>query len=116
MHIKVTGPEQAVGKLSGGNQQKVLIGRWLCSTKEVLILDEPTRGVDVKTKAEIYALIDQLAESGLSIIMVSSELPELINMSDRVMVMSGGYTTGMLNRDELSQERIMHLATMEVTA
>ena len=116
MHIKVTGPEQAAGKLSGGNQQKVLIGRWLCSTKEVLILDEPTRGVDVKTKAEIYALIDQLAESGLSIIMVSSELPELINMSDRVMVMSGGYTTGMLNRDELSQERIMHLATMEVTA
>lgn len=116
MHIKVTGPEQAVGKLSGGNQQKVLIGRWLCSTKEVLILDEPTRGVDVKTKAEIYALIDQLAESGLSIIMVSSELPELINMSDRVMVMSGGYTTGVLNRDELSQERIMHLATMEVTA
>lgn len=70
----------------------------------------------MKTKAEIYALIDQLAESGLSIIMVSSELPELINMSDRVMVMSGGYTTGMLNRDELSQERIMHLATMEVTA
>ena len=116
MHIKVTGPEQAVGKLSGGNQQKVLIGRWLCSTKEVLMLDEPTRGVDVKTKAEIYALIDQLAESGLSIIMVSSELPELINMSDRVMVMSGGYTTGVLNRDELSQERIMHLATMEVTA
>ena len=116
MHIKVTGPEQAVGKLSGGNQQKVLIGRWLCSTKEVLILDEPTRGVDVKTKAEIYALIDQLAESGLSIIMVSSELPELINMSDRVMVMSGGYTTGVLNWDELSQERIMHLATMEVTA
>lgn len=116
MHIKVTGPEQTVGKLSGGNQQKVLIGRWLCSTKEVLILDEPTRGVDVKTKAEIYALIDKLAESGLSIIMVSSELPELINMSDRVMVMSGGYTTGVLNRNELSQERIMQLATMEVTA
>ena len=116
MHIKVTGPEQTVGKLSGGNQQKVLIGRWLCSTKEILILDEPTRGVDVKTKAEIYALIDKLAESGLSIIMVSSELPELINMSDRVMVMSGGYTTGVLNRDELSQERIMQLATMEVTA
>lgn len=116
MHIKVTGPEQMVGKLSGGNQQKVLIGRWLCSTKEVLILDEPTRGVDVKTKAEIYALIDKLAESGLSIIMVSSELPELINMSDRVMVMSGGYTTGVLKRNELSQERIMQLATMEVTA
>ncbi|MDO4260855.1 MAG: sugar ABC transporter ATP-binding protein [Eubacteriales bacterium] len=116
MHIKVTGPEQTVGKLSGGNQQKVLIGRWLCSTRSVLILDEPTRGVDVKTKAEIYALIDKLAEQGLSIIMVSSELPELINMSDRVMVMSGGMTTGVLGREELSQERIMQLATMEVTA
>lgn len=116
MDIKVTGPEQVVGKLSGGNQQKVLIGRWLCSTREILILDEPTRGVDVKTKAEIYALIDSLAKKGLSIIMVSSELPELINMSDRVMVMSNGYSTGILNRDELSQENIMKLATMEISA
>lgn len=116
MHIKVTGLEQSVGKLSGGNQQKVLIGRWLCSTKEILILDEPTRGVDVKTKAEIYALIDELTEQGMSIIMVSSELPELINMSDRVVVMSGGYTAGVLEREELSQERIMRLATMEVSA
>lgn len=114
MHIKVTGSEQIVGKLSGGNQQKVLIGRWLCSTKEVLILDEPTRGVDVKTKSEIYALIDELAERGFAIIMVSSELPELINMSDRVVVMSNGYTTGVLNRSELTQEGIMRLATIEV--
>lgn len=114
MDIKVTGPEQIVGKLSGGNQQKVLIGRWLCSTGEILIMDEPTRGVDVKTKAEIYALIDKLAEQGLSIIMVSSELPELINMSDRVMVMSGGYSTGILKREELSQENIMKLATTEI--
>lgn len=116
MHIKVTGPNQIVSRLSGGNQQKVLIGRWLCSTESVLILDEPTRGVDVKTKAEIYALIDNLAESGLSIIMVSSELPELINMSDRVMVMCNGCSTGILNKDELSQENIMTLATTEVGA
>lgn len=116
MNIKVTGLEQTVSKLSGGNQQKVLIGRWLCSTKEILILDEPTRGVDVKTKAEIYALIDKLAEQGLSIIMVSSELPELINMSDRVMVMSNGCSTGILYREELSQENIMRLATMEISA
>lgn len=115
MHIKVTGPEQVVSRLSGGNQQKVLIGRWLCSTKSVLILDEPTRGVDVKTKAEIYALIDELAAEGMSIIMVSSELPEIINMSDRVLVMCGGYSTGVLNRDELTQERIMTLATTEVS-
>lgn len=116
MHIRVTGPEQAAGKLSGGNQQKVLIGRWLCSTRSVLILDEPTRGVDVKTKAEIYALIDQLAAEGMSIIMVSSELPEIINMSDRVLVMCNGYSTGILNRDELTQERIMTLATTEISA
>ena len=116
MHIRVTGPEQVVGKLSGGNQQKVLIGRWLCSTQSVLILDEPTRGVDVKTKSEIYALIDQLAASGMSIIMVSSELPEIINMSDRVLVMCNGYSTGILNRDELTQERIMTLATTEIGA
>lgn len=113
MHIKVTGPEQTVGRLSGGNQQKVLIGRWLCSTGTILILDEPTRGVDVKTKSEIYALIDKLAAEGLSIIMVSSELPELINMSDRVMVMCGGYSTGILQKDEISQENIMTLATAE---
>ena len=116
MHIRVTGPEQVVGKLSGGNQQKVLIGRWLCSTQSVLILDEPTRGVDVKTKSEIYALIDQLAASGMSIIMVSSELPEIINMSDRVLVMCNGYSTGILSRDELTQERIMTLATTEIGA
>lgn len=116
MHIKVTGANQVVSRLSGGNQQKVLIGRWLCSTESILILDEPTRGVDVKTKAEIYALIDDLAASGLSIIMVSSELPELINMSDRVMVMCNGCSTGILNKDELSQESIMTLATTEVSA
>lgn len=116
MNIKVTGPEQIVSKLSGGNQQKVLIGRWLCSSKSILILDEPTRGVDVKTKAEIYALIDQLASEGMSIIMVSSELPEIINMSDRVLVMCGGYGTGVLERAELTQEGIMTLATTEKSA
>lgn len=113
MHIKVTSNKQIVSKLSGGNQQKVLIGRWLCSSKSILILDEPTRGVDVKTKAEIYALIDQLAADGLSIILVSSDLPELINMSDSVMVMCNGYSTGVLAREELKQESIMTLATTE---
>lgn len=111
--IKVTGPGQVVGSLSGGNQQKVLIGRWLNSVGQLLILDEPTRGVDVKTKAQIYELMDHLAEQGLSIIMISSELPELINMSDRVLVFSNGVTTGTLERNELTQEKIMALATME---
>lgn len=107
----MTGRDQIVGDLSGGNQQKVLIGKWLLSSTKVLILDEPTRGVDVKTKAEIYALINELAKKGLAIIMVSSELPELINMSDRIVVFSRGYTTGELGREEFSQERIMTLAT-----
>ena len=116
LKTKCPSVEQNVGNLSGGNQQKGLIGRWLCSTQSVLILDEPTRGVDVKTKSAIYALIDQLAASGMSIIMVSSELPEIINMSDRVLVMCNGYSTGILNRDELTQERIMTLATTEIGA
>lgn len=111
IQIKVTGRDQIVGDLSGGNQQKVLIGKWLLSSTKVLILDEPTRGVDVKTKAEIYALINELAKKGLAIIMVSSELPELINMSDRIVVFSRGYTTGELGREEFSQEKIMTLAT-----
>ena len=111
IQIKVTGQEQIVNDLSGGNQQKVLIGKWLLSAKKILILDEPTRGVDVKTKAEIYSLINELAKKGLAIIMVSSELPELINMSDRIVAFSSGYTTGELSRNEFSQERIMTMAT-----
>lgn len=113
MQIKVTGPEQKIGELSGGNQQKVILAKWLLATKKILILDEPTRGVDVKTKAEIYQLMNNLAKSGIAIIMVSSELPELINMSDRVVVFSSGVTTGVLERKELSQESIMTLATIE---
>lgn len=114
IQIKVTGRSQTVGDLSGGNQQKVLIGKWLLSSKKILILDEPTRGVDVKTKAEIYSLINELAKNGLSIIMISSEMPELINMSDRITVFSRGYTTGVLDRGEFSQEEIMTLATADI--
>jgi ABC-type sugar transport system ATPase subunit len=106
--------EQAVASLSGGNIQKVIFSRWLLSTKRILILDEPTRGIDVKTKTEIYHLIDNLTKQGLTIMLVSSELPELINMSDRIVVMSHGYTTGILEKEEFSQERIMMYATMEM--
>lgn len=113
VQIKVTGRDQIVGSLSGGNQQKVLIGKWLLSASKILILDEPTRGVDVKTKAEIYHLMNELSKKGLSIIMVSSEMPELINMSDRIVVFARGHTTGTLSRDEFDQERIMTLATTE---
>lgn len=113
IQVKVTGRDQTVGNLSGGNQQKVLIGKWLLSAKRILILDEPTRGVDVKTKAEIYSLMNELAKKGLSIIVVSSELPELINMCDRIVTLCRGCSTGVLSRDEFSQERIMTLATTE---
>lgn len=113
MKIKVSGPEQPVFTLSGGNQQKVLIARWLLATRDVLVLDEPTRGVDVGTKAEIYALMNELAANGKSIILVSSELPELINMCDRIAVMSQGVLRGCLEREQFSQEMIMDLATHE---
>lgn len=105
--IKVTSKEQLAGNLSGGNQQKVVLGKWLANAPRVLILDEPTRGIDVGSKAEIYGIINELAASGISIIMVSSELPEIINMCDRVYVMCEGRITGELGAEELTQERIM---------
>ena len=115
MQIRIVNMEQVVQFLSGGNQQKVLIARWLASTKQILLLDEPTRGVDVKTKQDIYHLIGQLAAAGMAIVFVSSELPELMNVCDRIMVMSDGKTTGTLERGEFDQERIMALATQEFT-
>jgi len=111
LSIKTTGVEQEVKHLSGGNQQKVLISRWLATKPQVLILDEPTRGVDVGAKAEIYSIMNKLAKDGVSIIMVSSDLPEVINMSDRVAVMCKGEIKAILNKDQFSQETIMHYAT-----
>lgn len=111
MSIKTPTTEQLVGNLSGGNQQKVVIARWLATEPKVLILDEPTRGVDVGAKAEIYLIMNELVNSGVSIIMISSELPEIINMSDRVLVMCNGSISGSLVRGELTQEKIMHYAT-----
>lgn len=113
MQTKYAGLEQPIGRLSGGNQQKVIISRWLLATKRILILDEPTRGIDVKTKSDIYHLIDRLTSSGLSIIFISSEMPELINMCDRIVVMNHGRTTGILERKEFTQEKIMELSTKE---
>ncbi|MFT3985206.1 MAG: sugar ABC transporter ATP-binding protein [Lachnospiraceae bacterium] len=110
MSTKTPSQEQKIGNLSGGNQQKVMIGRWLAANPKLLILDEPTRGVDVGAKSEIYAIMNQLVKEGMSIIMISSELPEIINMSDRVYVMNDGRITGCLNHDEVSQEAIMKLA------
>ena len=109
--IKASSPSQRVSELSGGNQQKILIARWVLSTKKILILDEPTRGVDVKSKAEIYQLIDWIVNNGVSVVMVSSELAELINMSDRICVFCDGSTTGILGKEDFTQEKIMALAT-----
>lgn len=114
MQTKYAGLEQPIGRLSGGNQQKVIISRWLLATRNILILDEPTRGIDVKTKSDIYHLIDKLTADGLSIIFISSEMPELINMCDRIVVMNHGCTTGILAREEFTQERIMELSTREL--
>lgn len=111
LSIKTPSADQEVGNLSGGNQQKVLISRWLATKPRVLILDEPTRGVDVGAKAEIYTIMNQLVKEGVSIIMISSELPEVINMSDRVAVMCKGKIQSILNKDRFSQETIMHYAT-----
>ena len=109
--IKITSPQQLTGNLSGGNQQKVVLSKWLAENPKVIILDEPTRGIDVGAKAEIYAIIDELAAMGASIIMVSSELPELINMCNRCYMMCEGRITGELSEEEFNQETMMQMMT-----
>lgn len=111
LNIKSPSVEQLVGNLSGGNQQKVSLAKWLFSNPEILILDEPTRGIDVGAKYEIYTLMNKLVEEGMSIIMISSELPEILGMSDRVYVVSSGTVAGELPIEKADQETIMHLAT-----
>jgi putative multiple sugar transport system ATP-binding protein len=111
LNIKTPSIEQQVSNLSGGNQQKVCLGKWLFVKPDVLILDEPTRGIDVGAKYEIYTIMNQLVRQGMSIIMISSELPEILGMSDRVYIVSAGRITGELPIEEATQEKIMHLAT-----
>ncbi|MGK5508605.1 sugar ABC transporter ATP-binding protein [Brevibacillus formosus] len=112
--IKVSSPEQKVVHLSGGNQQKVVIARWLSIQPKVLLLDEPTRGVDVGAKTEIYKIITGLAQKGLAVLMISSELPEILAISDRILVMHEGRIKANLPRKEATQEKIMYFATGEV--
>ncbi len=113
LNIKTPSIEQAVVNLSGGNQQKVCLGKWLFVKPDVLILDEPTRGIDVGAKFEIYTIMNDLVKQGMSIIMISSELPEVLGMSDRVYVVASGKITGELPIAEATQENIMQLATIE---
>jgi ribose transport system ATP-binding protein len=108
--VRYSGIDQAAGTLSGGNQQKVVIGKWLATRPRVLLLDEPTRGIDVGAKREIYDLVFRLAREGIAIVIISSELPELLLLADRILVMSEGRQSGMLDRSEATEERIMQLA------
>ncbi|MFN0086016.1 MAG: sugar ABC transporter ATP-binding protein [Blastocatellia bacterium] len=113
LRIKTTGPGQRVMHLSGGNQQKVVLAKWLCSRGDILIFDEPTRGIDVGSKAEIYQLMNQLTASGAAIIMISSDLPEILGMSDRILVMHQGRINGEFSAKEATQEKILHCALGE---
>jgi len=111
LRVRMPNDQARVGNLSGGNQQKVVLGKWLALRPNVLLLDEPTRGIDVGAKQEIYQLMDELAQQGLAVLFVSSELEEILGMSDRVLVMHEGRVTGQLQRDQLSEQAIMKLAT-----
>ena len=110
LRVRTPSIDQEVGKLSGGNQQKVVLARWLAAKPKVLILDEPTRGIDVGAKAEIYRLIDDLANDGLGIMFISSELPELLGLADRIYVMQSGRITGELAGPTATEEAVLALA------
>jgi len=111
LSIKTPDTKTPIQNLSGGNQQKVLLGRWLLTGPEILILDEPTRGIDVGAKYEIYTLMAQMAAEGKCVIMISSEMPELMGMSDRIMVMCEGHLSGILDGASATDEQIMMLAS-----
>ena len=111
---KTPNVDQLVVNLSGGNQQKVVIAKWLTRNSDILIFDEPTRGIDVGAKNEIYKLMNKLAAEGKSIIMISSEMTEILRMSDRIVVMCEGKKTGEIDIAEATQEKIMNLATREI--
>jgi ABC-type sugar transport system ATPase subunit len=107
--VRAPGPDTAAIGLSGGNQQKLVLAKWLARNCDILIFDEPTRGVDVGVKSEIHKLIDQIASNGCAVILISSELPEILNLSTRMLVLRRGRLVGELSREEATQERVMQL-------
>ncbi|MEH7480949.1 ATP-binding cassette domain-containing protein, partial [Neobacillus drentensis] len=111
LNIKTPSMEQKVKLLSGGNQQKVIIAKWLHTKTKIFIFDEPTRGIDVGAKIEVYQLMNKLAREGNAVIMISSEMPEILGLSDRILVMSEGRCTAILDRKEATQEKVMYHAT-----
>ena len=110
LRVKAPSMETIIVNLSGGNQQKVVLGKLLLAKPEILFVDEPTKGIDVGAKAEIYKLMNELAQSGMSIVMVSSDMPELVSMSDRCVVLSNGRMTGEFTGSEITQENVMRAA------
>jgi ribose transport system ATP-binding protein len=116
LRIKASSPEQKVSELSGGNQQKVLLARWMCLNPKVMLLDEPTRGIDVGAKAELQGLIDDLARQGLGVLLISSELEELIEGCDRVVVLKEGRIVGHLTAEHLDEENLMEILATGSTA
>jgi len=116
LRVRTTGVEQAVSALSGGNQQKVVLAKWLASKPSVLILDEPTRGIDIGAKVEVHRIVSELAASGLAIVLISSDLPEVLAMSDRILVLHEGRITAEIPRERASEERVMYAATGNVQA
>jgi rhamnose transport system ATP-binding protein len=111
LEVKTNALDMAARTMSGGNQQKVVIAKWLATQPDLLIIDEPTRGIDVGTKAEVHRLLSELAGQGMAILMISSELPEVLGMADRVVVVCEGRLTADLSRDEANPERVMRAAT-----
>ena len=111
LQIRTTGVDQLVAALSGGNQQKVVLAKWLATEPRVLILDEPTRGIDIGAKVEVHRIISELAASGLAIILISSDLPEVLAMSDRILVMHEGAITAEIGRADATEESVMFAAT-----
>jgi inositol transport system ATP-binding protein len=114
LNIRMAGPEQLVANLSGGNQQKVVLARWLALRPKVLIVDEPTRGIDVGAKVEVHNLLFEMARSGIAIIAISSELPEILTISDRIVTMREGRVTGEVRRDAADEEMLMSMMTLNV--
>jgi ABC-type sugar transport system ATPase subunit len=115
MEVRANNIWQLARELSGGNQQKVVLAKWLSTRPRILILDEPTRGIDVGTKAAVHALMSKLASEGMAILMISSELPEILGMSDQVIVMREGHVTGHFSRADATQEKIISAATENIT-
>jgi ABC-type sugar transport system ATPase subunit len=115
MEVRANNIWQKARELSGGNQQKVVLAKWLSTRPRILILDEPTRGIDVGTKAAVHALMSSLAAEGMAILMISSELPEVLGMSDRILVMHEGQITAEFSRAEATQEKILHASTQAVS-